>query len=188
MCTNSLWPLLHSMLVHASFSTDDWSAYIQTNTEYARTTMQLIETHRRPPLVWIHDYHLMSMPMILRRMLDDSITRIAFCLHTPFPAWDLFRLNPWSCELVVGLLGAHTIVFLTPTYAANFLDCCCRILGAQVDRDEMMVEFEGRTTVVRVLPVGFDLDWFESMSQISGCEPQKEKIILGVDRLDYTKG
>lgn len=209
MCANSLWPLLHSMTSYAQFSLDDWLAYDQANSEYAKTTLSSIQrstTSQRvrggSSLVWIHDYQLMSMPLKLRRMLDEEVslstTRIAFSFHTPFPTWDVFRLCPWSRDLLVGLLGAHLIVFITSSYAGNFLECCWRVLGAKIDRQDMTVEYDGRNTCVRVLPIGFDYEWFEKAAAAAAAtstvvgsntnDQVREKIILGVDRLDITKG
>lgn len=197
------------MTSYAQFSLDDWLAYDQVNSEYAKTTLSRsshlqANSRRVGSLVWIHDYQLMSMPLKLRRMLDEEAspsphTRIAFTLHTPFPTWDVFRLCPWSRDLLVGLLGAHLIVFITSSYAGNFLECCWRILGAKIDRQDMTVEYDGRNTCVRVLPVGFDYEWFEKATAAAASasastvvantnDQVREKIILGVDRLDITKG
>lgn len=210
MCANCLWPLLHSMSTYAHFSFDNWQAYVQANTEFARVTLDELSRQgvgsscsSRRALIWIHDYHLMSMPLIIRRLIADTDgvqnTRIAFSLHTPFPTWDLFRLNPWSRDLLAALLGAHLVVFLTHQYAANFLECCARVLlTARVDRNEMSVEFDGRYTLVRVFHVGFDFEWFERaavniteqrlINAYKTSTTNIERIILSIDRLDYTKG
>lgn len=187
------------MSTYAEFSLDEWLAYTQANTEFARTTLDLMtqrcnNNHKRPFLIWIHDYELLTMPLALRRMLDNeqpllNSSRIVFSLHTPFPTWDVFRLNPWSRDLLAGLLGAHLIVFLNASYAGNFLECCWRVLGAKIDRQDMIVEYDGRNTAVRVMPLGFDYEWFEeNSSKITVNDNIGEKIILGIDRLDYTKG
>ena len=104
-------------------------------------------------------------------------------------SWDVFRLNPWANEILLGLLGCDLIAFHTNTYAFNFLECCFYVLGARIDKKEMLVEYGNKTTVVRALPIGIPYDWFERMAR-DAPKPFnfKEKVILGVDRLDYTKG
>lgn len=142
-------------------------------------------------LIWIHDYHLMMMPLMLKNLMDEAslTSKIAFFLHIPFPSWDIFRLNPWANELILGLLGCDLIAFHTNSYAINFLECCYYILGARIDKKEFIVEYGNKTTIVRALPIGIPYDWFEQMSKDSPKPFNfKEKVILGVDRLDYTKG
>lgn len=134
----------------------------------------------------------MVMPLILKNLLEEvgiNSFRLAFFLHIPFPSWDVFRLNPWAHDILLGLLGCDLIGFHTNTYALNFLECCFRVLGARIDRKELLVEYGNKTIVVRALPIGIPYNWFEKMARES---PKlfgfKEKVILGVDRLDYTKG
>jgi trehalose 6-phosphate synthase/phosphatase len=203
MCHSSLWPLLHSMPIYAQFSLDHWQAYVEVNSEFAKTTMtttlrlmneynaQNAERKNRA-LIWIHDYHLMLMPSMLRSRLDNEETAtIAFFLHTPFPAWDVFRLCPWSKELLLGLvLGCSLVAFHTNMYANNFMECCWHVLGAKIDRVDMSIEYGNKTTMIRALPVGIPFNWFENKSREAPVEALKgqEKVILGVDRFDYTKG
>ena len=129
---------------------------------------------------------------MLKTMIDDaSIScRIAFFLHVPFPSWDIFRLNPWAHEILHGLLGCDLIAFHTNTYVINFLDSCVHILGARVDRQDLVIEYGNKIIIVRALPIGIDYDWFAQQARHSPKQLcfVKEKIILGVDRLDYTKG
>lgn len=101
----------------------------------------------------------------------------------------MFRLNPWANEILLGLLGCDLIAFHTNTYAFNFLECCFYVLGARIDKKEMLVEYGNKTTVVRAMPIGIPYDWFEKCAKEAPKTFNfKEKVILGVDRLDYTKG
>jgi trehalose 6-phosphate synthase/phosphatase len=200
MCNATLWPLMHSLPTISVFRAEFWNAYLEVNTSFANAaleTLKIIESNRKngnsrnTNLVWIHDYQLMMMPLMLRNLIDEASinSTIAFFLHIPFPSWDIFRLNPWANEILLGLLGCDMIAFHTNSYAINFLECCYHILGSRIDRHELLVEYGNKTTVVRALPIGIPYDWFEQMARESP-EPFscKEKIILGVDRLDYTKG
>jgi trehalose 6-phosphate synthase/phosphatase len=144
-------------------------------------------------LVWIHDYHLLMMPMMLKNLIEETSIqcRIAFFLHIPFPSWDIFRLNPWANEILLGLLGCDLIAFHTNTYAMNFLECCRIILGSRIDKEEMLVEYGNKIIMIKALPIGIPYDWFEKMAKEAPKSSlcfNKEKVILGVDRLDYTKG
>ena len=134
----------------------------------------------------------MVMPLMLKNQMEDAgivNIRLAFFLHIPFPSWDIFRLIPWSHDILLGLLGCDLIAFHTNTYAVNFLECCYHVLGARIDKSELLVEYGNKTIVVRALPIGIPYDWFNKMAR-EAPKPFsfKEKVILGVDRLDYTKG
>jgi trehalose 6-phosphate synthase/phosphatase len=184
----TLWPLLHSMPDRARFERRDFEVYDEVNQRFAEAVR--VEADRAA-LVWIHDYQLMQVPQKLRH---DTEARIAFFLHIPFPPYDLFRLLPWDRELLEGLLGADLIGFHTHGYAWNFLDCVERRLGTRVDREAMLIEFGDRTVRVGAFPIGIDFEAFEArardgsagVDQLAGGK--RDKLILGVDRLDYTKG
>ncbi|RNA22677.1 alpha-alpha-trehalose-phosphate synthase [UDP-forming] isoform X1 [Brachionus plicatilis] len=195
VCNGTLWPLMHSLPTLAVFRGDQWSAYVAVNELFSNSTFEAVKKFdnldEKSNLVWIQDYQLMVMPMMLRNLLDEAhITcKLAFFLHIPFPSWDIFRLNPWANEILLGLLGCDLIAFHTNTYASNFIECCFYILGARVDRKEMIIEYGNKTSVVRALPIGIPYDWFEKNARIAPKPFNfKEKVIFGVDRLDYTKG
>ena len=139
-------------------------------------------------LVWVHDYQLMLTPESIRRELPE--TPLAFFLHIPFPPFDIFRLLPWDRELLRALLACDLIGFHIRSYAHNFIDCAERSLGARVHRDEMLVEYGDRTTRVSAFPIGIEFGLFESLAVAAPKQPetQREQVVLGVDRLDYTKG
>jgi len=180
----TLWPLFHSLHQLARFEARDWQIYERVNERFASA---IAREARDGDLIWIHDYHLMLAPDYVRRMVAN--TRIAFFLHIPFPPYDIFRLLPWDREILRGLLACDLIGFHVPVYAQNFLDCVERRLGARVDRQRMVVDHGDRAVRIGDFPIGIDFNDFESRAMKASSRGQaREKIVLGVDRLDYTKG
>ncbi|NRA00262.1 MAG: bifunctional alpha,alpha-trehalose-phosphate synthase (UDP-forming)/trehalose-phosphatase [Myxococcales bacterium] len=181
----TLWPLMHSMPARAKFESREWEVFKRVNNRFGET---LAAESADAGLVWVHDYQLMLAPARVRQELPN--TRLAFFLHIPFPPYDIFRLLPWDREILVALLTCDLIGFHVRSYAHNFLDCVQRILGARVRRDEMVVEYGDRTTRVGAFPLGIEYGTFESLALAASRQPetQKETVVLGVDRLDYTKG
>jgi trehalose 6-phosphate synthase/phosphatase len=181
----SLWPLFHSLSSRARFVRDEWETYRRVNDHFARATA---EHAGEQELVWVHDYQLMLVPGQLRRLRRD--VRLAFFLHIPFPPYDVFRLLPWDREILLGLLACDLVGFHVSGYAQNFLDAVERRLGLRVDREAGLVEHGSRTVSVRSLPLGIDFEYYETAARAASlpAEPARERIVLGVDRLDYTKG
>ncbi|KAL0831094.1 hypothetical protein ABMA28_001967 [Loxostege sticticalis] len=196
-CNGTFWPLFHSMPDRATFIADHWKAYIKINKEFAEKTVHALRLLQKekdggsPPIVWVHDYHLMLAANWIRQKVEeeDIKCKLAFFLHIPFPPWDIFRLFPWSDEVLQGILGCDMVGFHITDYCLNFIDCCQRNLGCRVDRKNLLVELGGRTICVRPLPIGVPFDRFVQLAQ--NAKPvlsTNQKVILGVDRLDYTKG
>jgi trehalose 6-phosphate synthase/phosphatase len=180
----TLWPMLHSMPARARFDTREWESYTRVNERFGEAAVAVAGD---AGLVWVHDYQLMLAPSRIRRDLPD--TRLAFFLHVPFPPYDVFRLLPWDREILRGLLACDLIGFHVRSYVHNFLDCLERILGARVDRDESLVEYGDQTTRVGAFPIGIEFDLFEALALAAPKQAESEQqIVLGVDRLDYTKG
>jgi trehalose 6-phosphate synthase/phosphatase len=181
----TLWPLLHSFPTRMELERRDWLAYEAVNERFAREAARVAEG---AGLVWIHDYQLMRCAAHLRRLRPAA--RSAFFLHVPFPPFDLFRILPWDREILRGLLACDRIAFHSPGYAANFLDCAERLLGVRVDRQTGQVEHGERTVSVGAHPLGIDYALFERRArEVAPRErPAGERLVLGVDRLDYTKG
>jgi trehalose 6-phosphate synthase/phosphatase len=180
----ALWPLLHCLLERARFDPGEWTAYERVNVHFAELAAEACED---AAFTWFHDYHLLRAPRHLRRLIPT--VRIAFFLHTPFPPFDVFRILPWARDILRGMLACDLVGFHITSYAHNFIDCAERILGTRVDRSAMVVEEGDRTVRVGAFPLGIDFAYFESLAR-SAPEPSRdrERIILGVDRLDYTKG
>jgi trehalose 6-phosphate synthase/phosphatase len=181
----TLWPLMHSMPTRARFEGRDWETYKRVNERFAEVAVAEAEDSG---LIWIHDYQLLLTPPGIRQRLPE--TQLAFFLHIPFPPYDVFRLLPWDREILRGMLTCDLIGFHIPAYAQNFLDCAERILGARVIRKEMLVEYGDRTSRVGAFPIGIEFDTYESLAMAAPVqrEKQRERLVLGVDRLDYTKG
>ncbi|XP_014221069.1 alpha,alpha-trehalose-phosphate synthase [UDP-forming] A isoform X1 [Trichogramma pretiosum] len=198
-CNGTFWPLFHSMPDRATFIADHWKAYSTVNEEFAAKTVNALEMiHKEQagqvsgtPLVWVHDYHLMLCANWIRQAADEKNLKLklGFFLHIPFPPWDIFRLFPWADEILQGMLGCDMVGFHIQDYCLNFVDCCQRSLGCRVDRKNLLVEHGGRTVRVRPLPIGIPFDRFVSLAETAPKVMSTNlKIVLGVDRLDYTKG
>jgi trehalose 6-phosphate synthase/phosphatase len=180
----TLWPLFHSFVDRTRFDRRDWEAYESVNLRFGEA---VAEACVGEGLAWIHDYHLMRAPLHLRAVRHDAL--IAFFLHIPFPPLDLFRLLPWDRKLLRGLLASDLVGFHVKSYARNFLDCVEHLLGAPVDRRKGLVIHGDRTVEVSAFPLGVDFDLFEERARAAAVSPPRpERVVLGVDRLDYTKG
>lgn len=173
-------------------------AYMSVNREFAKHTVTAIQKlhEQQPksvPLVWIHDYQLMCSANFIRMECDalGISVKIAFFLHIPFPSWDMMRLFPWDDELLQNLLGADSIGFHLEDYCSNFIECCQRRLGCRIDRMRRLIEHNSRTVSVHPLPISIPYERFQSLAQDAPAVVKNnpdEQILLGVDRLDYTKG
>jgi trehalose 6-phosphate synthase/phosphatase len=180
----TLWPLFHSFPTRMELDRRDWLAYDAVNHRFARLAA---DVGKDAELFWIHDYHLMRAAAWLRRALPEA--RIAFFLHVPFPPYDLYRVLPWDRELLRGLLACDLVGFHCPGYASNFFDCAERLLGLRVDRETGQAEHGERTVSVMAFPLGIDYERVEGRAtDTPPSPPRAERIVLGVDRLDYTKG
>jgi len=181
----TIWPLFHSMPQRALFEPDDFAGYASVNERFATAISHQLGDG---DLVWIHDYHLLTVGEPLRQLRPNA--RLAFFLHIPFPPYDLFRLLPWAEELLRGLLACDVIGFHVQGYATNFLDCVERLLHERVDRKQLVVHHGDRAVQVGVFPIGIDFEDFEKRARKANPQPEseQERLVLGVDRLDYTKG
>nr|CAD7426101.1 unnamed protein product [Timema monikensis] len=202
-CNGTFWPLFHSMPDRAVFKSETWEAYCDVNRQFALSTLQALRTVVKQldaevkmdtiPVVWIHDYQLFVAATTIRQVIEEEKLRakLSFFLHIPFPSWDIMRLFPWDDEILQGMLACDMVGFHIEDYCLNFIDCCSRRLGCRVDRNKMLVEIAGRTVHVKALPIGIPYDRFVELAETTPKFlkiSDSEKIILGVDRLDYTKG
>jgi trehalose 6-phosphate synthase/phosphatase len=185
-----IWPLFHYMLDRIPLDSRDWDAYRRVNERFADAIVQ----HYQPgDLLWVHDYQLMLVPGLLRARLPDA--RIGFFLHIPFPAFEVFRTLPWRAEILGGLLGADLIGFHTYAYVRYFTRALLHLLGIESQLDRLHVD--GREVQIRAFPMGIDTERFERLAEEPRVAEELEiirrgaggrQIVLGVDRLDYTKG
>lgn len=185
-----LWPLFHYLVDQIPPEVQGWETYRTVNEKFAQA---VIEQYRPGDHIWVHDFQLLLVPQMLRERLPDA--NIGFFLHIPFPSSEVFSVLPWREEILEGLLGADLIGFHTPPYLRHFATSLRRVLGMDVDVDRVLRE--GREVRLGVFPMGVDATTWEKRAQdpevmarveeIRGDESGR-KILLSIDRLDYTKG
>jgi trehalose 6-phosphate synthase len=194
-CNATLWPLYHDVIAPPQFHRHWWDAYVAVNRRFA----QAAATHAaRGATVWIHDYQLQLVPQMLRQQRGD--VRIGFFNHIPFPGYEIFAQLPWRRQVVEGLLGADLLGFQRRADAANFLRACRRATGLTTKGSTVRVSGPAgpRDVHAAAFPISIDS---AGLSQIAEREDvrkrareirevlgQPEIVLLGVDRLDYTKG
>ncbi len=187
---DTLWPLFHYFQSLSRHHDEYWEAYEQVNRLFANAAASVVAEGGS---VWIHDYHLMMMPSMLRSIMPHAT--IGFFLHIPFPSFEIYRLLPQRKDILRGLLGADLIGFHVYDYARHFLSSCLRLLG--LSSHQGLLEYEGRTVKTDAYPIGIDyekfrrtLDETSTKKAISalGETYKGMKLILSVDRLDYSKG
>jgi len=183
-----LWPLLHYSVARLPAEVRDFDAYEAVNARFADAVAERWEPGDR---IWVHDYQLMLVPRMLRELLPGA--RIGFFLHIPFPSSEIFRMLPQRERLLEGLLGADLVGFHAPGYVRHFASAVLRLLGApaQVDR----IEWGGREVRLGVFPMGVDAARFDAAARTEDVRALVEthraagtQLLVGVDRLDYTKG
>lgn len=196
----TLWPLYHDVIVKPIYHRQWWDRYVEVNRRFAEATCRVAA---EGATVWVQDYQLQLVPKMLR-MLRPDLT-IGFFLHIPFPPVELFMQMPWRTEITEGLLGADLVGFHLPGGAQNFMILARRLLGAHTSRGNVgvrsrfgEVQFGFRTVKVGAFPISIDSDELDQKGR--GRDIRKrarelraelgnpKKIMLGVDRLDYTKG
>lgn len=192
-----LWPLFHYHPGEMNFDENAWAAYIEANKQFAIKIAEQVEDN---DMIWVHDYHLMLLPQMLREIVDNSgkkNVRIGFFLHTPFPSSEIYRILPVRKEILEGVLSCDLIGFHTYDYARHFLSSVLRIVP-NVTTLPNGVQYKGRSIVIGAFPIGIDVDKFtegvqkpqvvDRINQLKNKFGDEIKIIVGVDRLDYIKG
>src|SRR5438552_11068389 len=193
-----IWPLFHDLQNFCNFEPAYWQAYKQVNERYADA---IIRNARPDDFIWVHDYHLMYVAQALReRSAPQQLSALTFFLHIPFPPYDIFAKLPQQRRLLRPLLQFDLLGFQTRRDVRNFLQCVRRVMpDAKVrSRDELhVIRFEKRRIRVGHFPIGIDFDSFENgaKSEVVAQKAQKLRasfpdcqLILGSDRLDYSKG
>ncbi|MFP4210454.1 MAG: bifunctional alpha,alpha-trehalose-phosphate synthase (UDP-forming)/trehalose-phosphatase [Alkalispirochaeta sp.] len=189
-CNDTVWPLFHYFPTYTEYDRDTWEAYRRINRRFFEVLSPEIKPGAR---VWVHDYQLMLLPGLIREHFPD--VEVGFFLHIPFPSYEIFRLLPWRGEILEGILGADLIGFHTYDYARHFLSSVRRLLGH--DHSMGVIQTEFRAVKVDVFPMGIDWDRFVDAGElpvvrnvldaVSG-QYEGRKLVLSVDRLDYSKG
>src|SRR6478736_3937801 len=196
----TLWPLYHDVIVKPIYHREWWERYVDVNRRFAEATSRAAA---KGATVWIQDYQLQLVPKMLR-MLRPDLT-IGFFLHIPFPPVELFMQMPWRREIVEGLLGADLIGFHLPGGAQNFLYLARRLAGQPTSRGNVgvrsklgVVQVGFRNVRVGAFPISIDSGQLDELSRKKSIRDRAkqirkelgnpDKVMLGVDRLDYTKG
>ncbi len=186
-----LWPLFHYLTDKIQRdSWRNWGVYAAGNQRFADVAAR---HYQRGDVVWVHDYQLSLVPQLLRRILPEA--RIGFFLHIPFPSSEVFRILPWRTEILEGLLGADLIGFHTYSYVTHFSGALLRIL--RLESEDGKLEYGGREVRFGAFPMGVDAAEFDNLANDQTVVAETEsiknksgdrKLLVGVDRLDYTKG
>lgn len=189
-CNRTLWPLLHGFPAKVSIRHDAYRAFLRANQRYAETLVPMLRDGDR---VWVNDFHLLPLGYELRRLGWQG--KIGFFLHTPFPPAEVFAVLPWAHRLLSMLLDYDLLGLHTRRYVNNLRDSMANELAAVVIGEEL--HWERRSVPVNAYPIGIDADRFGEMAAREGetrigrslrqVSP-RHQVVLGVDRLDYTKG
>ncbi|MBD3343974.1 MAG: bifunctional alpha,alpha-trehalose-phosphate synthase (UDP-forming)/trehalose-phosphatase [Chitinivibrionales bacterium] len=186
----TVWPLFHYFPLLSEYDEEYWDGYWEVNEIFMHTLEPVI---RDTDIIWIQDYHLMLLPGMIRKNFPAA--KIGFFLHIPFPSFEIFRLLPWRKELLQGILGADLIGFHTYDYVRHFLSSVRRLLFLDVSLSSITTDH--RDAKADAFPLGVDFDRYRRSGDDSDVQKNiglfrkklaQTRIILSVDRLDYTKG
>lgn len=185
-----IWPMFHYFSEFVSFNQEYWDQYLKVNERFAQ---HVLDVAREDDIIWVQDYHLMLLPAMLREKLPKA--EIGFFLHIPFPSYELFRTLPWRNAILNGLLGADLIGFHTFGYMRHFMSAAYRITGFEPKLG--VFELDNRTVQVETFPMGINYEQFNEAVKSDKVKSQivkfrerfsDSKLIISVDRLDYSKG
>jgi trehalose 6-phosphate synthase/phosphatase len=187
----TLWPVFHNFPSQLKFDAKSWEAYVEANRIFAN---KVVERYKPNDLIWVHDYHLVLLPQMLRERLPDAA--IGFFLHIPFPSSEIFPVLPRREELLEGLIGADLLAFQTHGYLQQFRAALLRVLGMESKIAELAVG--SRPVRLEALPIGIAPEEYTQLLNSDDKTAQHyaewveryrgRKVLLAVDRLDYTKG
>ncbi len=185
-----VWPHFHYFTQYTTYREEYWDMYQAVNAKFAEVVNDLIQPG---DLVWVHDYQLMLLPKMIREKHPD--VSLGFFLHIPFPSYEVFRILPWRKEILDGLLGADQIGFHTFGYMRHFLSAVYRIVGHEHSFGKLTLG--NRMINVDVFPMGIDYEKYahpeNHIKENERIDPERfrkggTRLILSIDRLDYTKG
>jgi len=190
-----LWPLCHRTPVRPVFRFDDFRSYTRVNARFVDAVCAEVDTDS--PVVFVQDYHFALAPRMIRTQVPHA--RVVAFWHIPFPSPREWAMCPWGRPLLEGLLGSSIVGFQTRDDCLNFVHACKYLLDAHVAPGENAVLYEGRRTLVRVYPVSVEWpsQWALQSPPVECCRaavrsrfglPEHTRLIVGVDRMDYTKG
>lgn len=186
----TIWPLFHYFSQFAVYEKHLWTSYVKVNAKFRDIILDYVKPGDH---IWIHDYQLMLLPQMLRERIPDA--NIGFFLHIPFPSLELFRLLPWRENILHGLLGADLIGFHTYEYIRHFLNSVRRLIGFESTFNQ--ITYYNRFVRTEVFPMGIDYHKYAQIGNLPEVIAEETKIkrhasqrklIISIDRLDYTKG
>jgi trehalose 6-phosphate synthase len=190
-CNGTLWPLYHDSVRAPQFHRHWWRPYREVNQRFTDVAVSRLAPD---DVAWVQDYQLQLVPRMIREA--KTVHRIGFYLHIPFPPVELFAKLPWRVQILEGLLGADVLAFQSRSSRTNFAVAARRLTGAH--GSSRRLEWQGRPIELQVAPIGIDTNVFGKMAtsertsvaarQIRAQLGDPDAVILGVDRLDYTKG
>ncbi|KAF7318830.1 Trehalose-6-phosphate phosphatase [Mycena chlorophos] len=194
-CKQTLWPLFHYLLWQ-DIATEDvsqdahYKAYAAANAAFAA---RIAEVYQPGDLIWVHDYHLLLVPKLVRELIPDAV--LGLFVHTPFPSSEIFRALPRRKEILDGMVGADLICFQTYSYSRHFISTCIRVCG--YENSPRGIDVDGHITAISHCPVGVDAERVGRDLLRPGIQPKLDalrtlyegkKIIVGRDKLDVVKG
>jgi trehalose 6-phosphate synthase/phosphatase len=191
-CNSTIWPLFHYFPSYATFVEADWENYKKVNQVFCDAVMEVLQPD---DIVWVHDYHLMLLPQMIRARMPG--VPIGFFLHIPFPAYEVFRLLPraWRTGILKGLLGADLVGFHTYDYTQYFVRSVLRVMG--YDHNLGQIALGDRLVQADTFPMSIDYAKFHDAVATPEVQQERarldaslgdQKIVLSIDRLDYSKG
>ena len=185
-----LWPIFHYASTYARYEESYWNYYTQVNRKFCQAVLEVAQSD---DIIWIHDYQLLLLAGMLREQLPGI--SIGFFQHIPFPSFEIFRLIPWRSELLEGILGADLIGFHTYDDVQHFVNSVSRLLPAHASANT--ITYNDRQIIAEPFPMGIDNEKFEQLTRNTKVRRQlralkesfrNRKMILSIDRLDYSKG
>jgi trehalose 6-phosphate synthase len=190
----AFWPLCHIAYARPRFDSKDWEQYVQVNRKFSEAVLE--EADGGPAVVFIQDYHFALLPRLLRTARPDLV--IVQFWHIPWPNREAFRVCPWHDEVLDGLLGNDLLSFHVQDHCNNFLETVDRGVESRVDLEQFSITRNGKTTLVQPHPISIDPDYVAASlpADLASAERRlrnrlhlrNEQLLVGVDRVDYTKG
>jgi trehalose 6-phosphate synthase len=195
LSNNALWPLCHIAYARPVFNEGDWRHYVAVNRRFADTVLEEIEGSRA--IVFVQDYHYALLPRMVKEARPDAV--VCHFWHIPWPNPEAFRICPWRQEVLHGLLGNDLLGFHIRYHCNNFVETIDRTLEARLDAETFTVHQRGHKTAVKPFPISIDPSLWETLEPGPAWEAEvaatrrelglrRERMLMGVDRLDYTKG
>lgn len=192
----ALWPLCHFVFQRPVLRQEDWDTYKKVNAKFAQALLE--EIGNRKAFVWIQDYHFCLLPKYLKQLAPSQLV-LAHFWHIPWPSYEAFRICPQKTEILEGLLSNDLLGFHTRYHCNSFLDVIDRELESKIDRERFSILRADHETIVRPYPISVDFNAIDEISTSESVSRAKQslieeftlsdkKVIIGVDRIDYTKG